>query len=108
MPARMLPAAAVSADVSKAEGIRNRPRAGQTQRSLSALAGPFLTIARWIPPQRVQRMVQYSAPARPGMMRRTASEAPQSGQLDRAGVACRICSDWGIVMLRPPTSPTAA
>jgi hypothetical protein len=30
-----------------------------------------LTISRWTPPQRMQRMVQYSAPARPGMMRRT-------------------------------------
>ena len=43
MPARMLPVA-VSADVSKAEEIRNRPV--QTQRSLSALAGAALTISR--------------------------------------------------------------
>ena len=39
-----------------------------------------LMISRWTPPQRVQRMVQYSAPARPGMMLRTESEALQSGQ----------------------------
>ena len=54
-----------------------------------------LTISRWIPPQRVHRMVQYSAPARPGMMRRTASEALQSGQFESTGVACRICSGGG-------------
>jgi hypothetical protein len=54
-----------------------------------------LTISRWIPPQRVQRMVQYSAPERPGMMRRTESEALQSGQFESTGVACRICSDKG-------------
>ena len=54
-----------------------------------------LTISRWIPPQRVQRMVQYSAPARPGMMRRTASEALQSGQFESTGVACRVCSGRG-------------
>ena len=54
-----------------------------------------LTISRWIPPQRVHRMVQYSAPARPGMMRRTESEALQSGQLKSTGVACRVCSGRG-------------
>jgi hypothetical protein len=53
-------------------------------------------------------MVQYSAPPRPGMMRRTASDALQSGQLDSAGVACRICSGCGILMVAPLTSPFAA
>ena len=38
-----------------------------------------------MPPQCVQRRVQYSAPARPGMMRSSAREASQSGQLDIAG-----------------------
>ncbi len=57
--------------------------------------GRGLMISRWIPPQRVHRMVQYSAPARPGMMRRTASEALQSGQFESAGVACRVCSGRG-------------
>src|SRR4029078_8255939 len=37
-------------------------------------------------------MVQYSAPARPVMMRRTASEALQSGPVESVGVACRVCS----------------
>ena len=66
-----------------------------------------LTISRWIPPQRVQRMVQYSAPARPGMMRRTASEALQSGQFDSTGVACRVCSGRGREM-RPAGSASLA
>ena len=54
-----------------------------------------LTISRWMPPQRVQRMVQYSAPARPGMMRSTASAALQSGQAESTGVAARVCSGSG-------------
>jgi len=54
-----------------------------------------LMISRWMPPQRVHRMVQYSAPARPGMMRRTESAALQSGQLESTGVACRVCSGRG-------------
>jgi hypothetical protein len=54
-----------------------------------------LTISRWTPPQRVHRMVQYSAPERPGMMRRTESEALQSGQFESTGVACRVCSGRG-------------
>ena len=70
-----------------------------------------LTISRWIPPQRVHRMVQYSAPARPGMMRRTESEALQSGQLKSTGVACRVCSGRG-TEIRPsgawPVVPPAA
>jgi hypothetical protein len=54
-----------------------------------------LMISRWMPPQRVHRMVQYSAPARPGMMRRTESAALQSGQFESTGVACRVCSGRG-------------
>jgi hypothetical protein len=54
-----------------------------------------LTTSRWIPPQRVHRMVQYSAPARPGMMRSTASAALQSGQLESVGVACRVAAGKG-------------
>ena len=76
-------------------------------------------ISRWMPPQRVHRMVQYSAPARPGMMRRTASEAVQSGQFESAGVACRVCSGRGreirlagawpaVLPLAPTDSQTAA
>lgn len=71
-------------------------------------------ISRWIPPHRVQRMVQYSAPARPGMIRSTASEAVQSGQFESTGVACRICSGretetWPVVpALAPTDSQTAA
>ncbi|MGY2903991.1 hypothetical protein ACVWVY_003012 [Bradyrhizobium sp. URHC0002] len=52
-------------------------------------------ISRWTPPQRVQRMVQYSAPARPEMMLRIESEALQSGQFESCGVACRVCSGRG-------------
>jgi hypothetical protein len=40
-------------------------------------------------------MVQYSAPARPGMMRSTASAALQSGQFESCGVACRVASGEG-------------
>ena len=58
-------------------------------------AAEGLMISRWMPPQRVHRMVQYSAPARPGMMRRTESAALQSGQLESTGVACRVCSGRG-------------
>src|SRR5271167_4327359 len=36
-----------------------------------------------MPPHLVQRMVQYSAPARPPMTRRTRNWPSQSGQLDR-------------------------
>src|ERR1019366_4626896 len=36
-----------------------------------------------MPPQRVQRMVQYSDPARPVMTRRTLSWPSHSGQVDR-------------------------
>ena len=54
-----------------------------------------LTTSRWIPPQRVHRMVQYSAPARPGMMRSTASAALQSGQFASVGVACRVAAGRG-------------
>ena len=70
-----------------------------------------LTISRWIPPQRVHRMVQYSAPARPGMMRSTASEALQSGQFESTGVACRVCSGTASEIRpasgRPPVLPVA-
>ena len=70
-----------------------------------------LTISRWIPPQRVHRMVQYSAPARPEMMRRTASEALQSGQAESNGVACRVCSGKGSEIRpasgRPAVPPVA-
>jgi hypothetical protein len=74
-------------------------------------AAAALTISRWTPPQRVHRMVQYSAPARPVMMRRTASEALQSGQFASTGVACRVCSGRGME-IRPasgwPPGPPAA
>src|ERR1700750_2693908 len=45
-------------------------------------------MSRWMPPQWVHRMVQYSAPARPPITRSTRSWPSQSGQLDRtsAGV----------------------
>ena len=36
-----------------------------------------------MPPQRVHRMAQYSAPARPLITRSTRSRPSQSGQLDR-------------------------
>src|SRR5438445_9864925 len=52
-----------------------------------------LTMSRWMPPQRVQRMVQYSAPARPGMMRSTARAALHCGQFD---IACRDGSCVGL------------
>jgi hypothetical protein len=42
-----------------------------------------LTISRWTPPHLVHRIVQYSDPAFPAMMRRIASRASQSGQSDR-------------------------
>src|SRR5689334_23746979 len=48
------------------------------------------TMSRWMPPQRVQRMVQYSQPprpARPGMIFSTARLALHSGQAERAGRA---------------------
>ena len=57
-----------------------------------------LTTSRWIPPQRMHRMVQYSAPARPGMMRSTASAALQSGQFASVGVACRVAAGRGKVI----------
>lgn len=57
-----------------------------------------------MPPQRVQRMVQYSAPARPGMMRSTESAALQSGQLSSTGVARNVCSGEGSEM-RPGSAP---
>jgi hypothetical protein len=81
--------------------------AGDVPHAVSgAVAG--LMISRWMPPQRVQRMVQYSAPARPGMMRRTESEALQSGQLESTGVACRVCSGRGreIRLAVPPVALT--
>jgi len=53
-----------------------------------------------MPPHFVQRMVQYSAPALPGMMRNTASEALHCGQFDITcdGVA-GFASDCGAVAL---------
>src|SRR3954453_20138100 len=42
-------------------------------------------MSKWMPPQRVQRMVQYShppRPTRPGMMRITTRPALHSGQCD--------------------------
>src|SRR6202521_6291757 len=47
-------------------------------------SGEALTISRWMPPQRVHRMVQYSQPARPPITRSTTRLALQSGQFDRA------------------------
>ena len=44
--------------------------------------GEGLTISRWMPPQRVHRMVQYSDPARPPITRRTANGPLHSGQSD--------------------------
>jgi hypothetical protein len=49
-------------------------------------------------------MVQYSAPARPGMMRSTESAALQSGQFSKTGVACSVCSGEGSEM-RPGNAP---
>ncbi len=43
------------------------------------------TISRWIPPHSVHLMVQYSAPARPGMTRITARSASHCGQFDSTG-----------------------
>jgi hypothetical protein len=51
-------------------------------------------------------MVQYSAPARPGMMRSTASEAVQSGQFASTGVAWRVCSGRGSA-IRPASGRPA-
>jgi hypothetical protein len=42
-----------------------------------------LTISRQIPPHFVHRIVQYSEPARPGMMRTTLRRASHCGQLVR-------------------------
>ena len=42
-----------------------------------------LTMSRWMPPHRMQRMVQYSDPARPAMTRNTRSWPSQSGQWER-------------------------
>lgn len=39
-------------------------------------------MSRWMPPHFVQRMVQYSAPALPGMIRSTTSDALHRGQSD--------------------------
>src|SRR5579859_7716188 len=52
-----------------------------------------------MPPQRVQRMVQYSAPARPPITRSTRSWPSQSGQLDRTSA-----EEFDLVsyMSRPP------
>src|SRR6516164_1516686 len=51
-----------------------------------------------MPPQRVQRMVQYSEPARPAMMRSTASRPLHSGQVDRAVVRVSGCDMAGITL----------
>jgi hypothetical protein len=46
-----------------------------------------------MPPQRVHRSAQYSAFARPGMMRSTFSRALHSGQFDRTDE--RAAASWG-------------
>src|ERR1700732_2655726 len=53
-----------------------------------------------MPPHFVQRMVQYSDPARPEMMRRTFRPAPHSGQLDRTA-AGGVVSDSSMRALPP-------
>src|ERR1700754_3497158 len=65
----------------------------------SVADGP-LTILRWMPPQRVHRMVQYShppRPARPGMMLSTTRPALHCGQADVTGGGGggdrRLCPD---------------
>ena len=83
--------------------MKGRRADGNALAALAAGGAPYavsgavegLMISRWTPPQRVQRMVQYSAPARPGMMLRTESEALQSGQFESSGVACRVCLGRG-------------
>jgi hypothetical protein len=53
-------------------------------------------------------MVQYCAPARPGMTRSTASEAVQSGQFESTDVAGGACSGTAgaIRSAAPPPLPT--
>src|ERR1700761_8874225 len=53
-----------------------------------------------MPPHFVQRMVQYSDPARPEMIRRTLSSAPHSGQLDRTATG-GVVSDSSMGALPP-------
>src|SRR6476620_6651344 len=70
--------------------------AGYATRSSESSAGALgWTMSRWIPPQHVHRMVQYShapRPARPGMMLITTSAALHCGQLDgRGGCAGGLC-----------------
>ena len=63
-----------------------------------------------MPPQRVQRMVQYSEPVRPGMMRSTASRPLHSGQVDRAvGLvsACDMVGPLSLIILLAADHKTA-
>src|SRR5689334_8709115 len=52
-----------------------------------------------MPPHRMQRIVQYSAPARPPMTRKTLSWPPQSGQFDRTA-AVELISESSMASLR--------
>src|SRR5207244_1485997 len=58
-------------------------------KKLQERGGPAVsTMSRWMPPQRVQRMVQYSQPprpTRPGMIFSTARPPLHCGQADRPG-----------------------
>src|SRR6516225_8760443 len=59
--------------------------------SAAATGTRGLTISRWMPPQRVQRMVQYSDPSRPGITRMTARPPRHSGQ------SVRILRESGVI-----------
>ena len=54
-----------------------------------------------MPPHFVQRMVQYSDPARPEMMRRTFRPASHSGQLDRTVAGGCLVSESGMGAFPP-------
>lgn len=51
-------------------------------------------MSRWIPPQLVHRIVQYSQPARPGMTRMTTSPASHCGQLDSTVAENFVAEDF--------------
>src|SRR6202007_1326412 len=62
---------------------QNRAMARQAALSCSGAGVRGLMMSRWMPPQRMQRSVQYSEPARPPITRITARLPGQSGQLER-------------------------
>ncbi len=65
-----------------ADHAEGEPHAAGNGPSSSSLARYGSRISRWMPPQSVQRMVQYSHPARPPITRSTARSPSHSGQFD--------------------------